>query len=330
MARNIPASKRGFGYDPVTRSLGVYVDGALVQSYPPTPGRTYFVNNITGASTNDGLSWANAMDQISTAITASDTYRELGGGAPDVTTNDYIYNTIVAQATYTAYTPLTELPQFANIIGLGADPSGNGYGIARIDGAGVADACDTSGTAVRGVNLYNLQFTQSVQGSVYGLDVAGAMYRSRIEHCGFTNNGQAGIHIAAGGSIVIDDCHTKADQFNCLYGMLTDAGGSFNNCSVTNSYFHGVTTAFLNASNSCNDTWINNCMFIGGTYGFVDTAADAQSDAHYLLCSHCFGRGTTGNTIGTGGFVITTSANSRFFNCFDSSGTASFVYPALS
>ncbi len=85
MARNITASKRGFGYDPVTRSLGVYVDGALVQSYPPTPGRTYFVNNITGSSTNDGLSWANAMDEVSTAITASEVYRQLGGAAPDVT-----------------------------------------------------------------------------------------------------------------------------------------------------------------------------------------------------------------------------------------------------
>ena len=69
-------------------------------------GRTYYVNNITGASTNGGLSWNNAMDEISTAITASEVYRQLQG----TNNNDYVRNTIVVMGTATPYTSLTALP----------------------------------------------------------------------------------------------------------------------------------------------------------------------------------------------------------------------------
>ncbi len=168
---NKPGIKRGFNYNYQTRSLGIYVDGVQVADYSQIVGRTYYVNNILGSSTNDGLSWGTAMDEVSTAITASETYRQLGGvvGGASVTTNDYVRNTIVVQATGTAYSAISALPNYTDIIGLGATPRGNGAGIVRIDGAGAADAM--AGTA-RGLGLYNLQAMQSSAGSFYGLDLA--------------------------------------------------------------------------------------------------------------------------------------------------------------
>ena len=69
--------------------------------------KTYYVNNITGSSTNDGLSWKNAMDQVSTAVTASEAHR-----ATLTTNNGNVRNTIYVQGTKTAYTLITALPLY--------------------------------------------------------------------------------------------------------------------------------------------------------------------------------------------------------------------------
>jgi len=330
MGRNITASKRGFGYDPVTRSLGVYVDGALAASFPPTPGRTYFVNNITGASTNDGLSWANAMDQPSTAITAGVAYQ-----ATHATNNEYIRNTIVMQGTATAYEALTSLAGYTDYVGIGADPTGNGGGIARIDGAGAKDSVDTGSSTVRGVNFYNLQFTHtSTPGTTYYcFDIAGAMYRSRFEHCGFTNGGAACFHAKSMGSIIIDDCHCMQDQFNALYGALigsTSAStGNFNNCWIKNSNFHGNTAGFLNYNNSCSNTLLENCTFMGGTNGFVDLDNDANGAAHYLHIVNCYGFGTDSTSINAGGFEITNHYTLKALGCMGNDNGTLHNYPTI-
>ena len=57
MPKNISGIKRGFVYDPNTQSLGIFLNGIRVADYTEVAGRIYHVNNITGASTNDGLSW---------------------------------------------------------------------------------------------------------------------------------------------------------------------------------------------------------------------------------------------------------------------------------
>jgi len=328
MVKNLPGLKRGFHYDPIAQDLGIYVNGVQVQSYSETAGRTYYVNNITGSSSGSGRSWGDAFDQISTAITAVVAYQDTMASG-----NEYVRNRIVIQGTSTAYTNLTSLAGYTDYIGIGADPSGNGGGIARIAAAVTAtDAIDTGDDAVRGVNMYNLQCTQPASGASYGLDIATGMYRSRIEHCGFTNNTTAGIHIKSAGSLVIDDCHTMQDQYNSTYGLLigstSAATGNFNNCKVTNSYFHGTTAGCQNYNNSCNDTWIHQCAFIGGTYGFAELSSSASSDAHYLRCSQCYGHGTANTTLGTSGFVVTTDPGKRFFNCYESAQTVSFQYPS--
>ncbi|KKL18890.1 hypothetical protein LCGC14_2470980, partial [marine sediment metagenome] len=105
-----------------------FFPGAIVTGWPgPGAGTTYYVNNITGSSTADGLSWNSAVDQVSTAVTLSEASRLIH---PGTTTNDYIMNTIIVQGTGTAYTAVAALPSYARVIGLGADPRGNGAGIA--------------------------------------------------------------------------------------------------------------------------------------------------------------------------------------------------------
>jgi len=66
-------------------------------------GKTYYVNNITGSPTADGLSWNSCVDQPSAAIILSEASRVIH---PGTTTNDYIKNTIVIQGTGTAYDAL--------------------------------------------------------------------------------------------------------------------------------------------------------------------------------------------------------------------------------
>jgi len=191
---NIPARKRGFGYDPVTRSLGVYVDGALAASFPPTPGRTYFVNNITGSSTNDGLSWGTAMDEVSTAITASETYRELGGveSGSAVTTNDYVRNTIMVQGTAIAYTTITDLGEYYNLIGLGVPSDGIGgtiwnttelIGMARLgsDDTAAGGMYSSSGE-YSGVYVSNIHFQT---GGTYPAFAVDELFQCKFEDCGF-------------------------------------------------------------------------------------------------------------------------------------------------
>lgn len=307
-----------------------FAPGATISGMPGMgEGRTYYVNNITGSDAASGLSWNEPMKEPSYAIAASETYRALGGRKSNVSTNDYIRNTIVIQGTGTAYTYITALPLYCDIIGLGADPHGLGEGIARISGDGSHDACDTAVT-IRGLNLYNLQFTQSAAGASYGLDISGAMYRSRIERCGFTNNTTAGIHIHKAGSLVIDDCNTVQDQYNSTYGMHIDlTTGGFNACKITNSYFHGTEAGVYSQTNNAGDTWWNNCMFMGGTYGFRDTGAGAASINFYFVVTNCYAYGTTSGSYGTGGFVVTSSPTTRYFDCIDNSDGTTFRYPHI-
>ena len=221
-----------------------FFPGAVITGWGPKgEGTTYYVNNITGSSTADGLSWNSAMDQVSTAITASEASRLIH---PGTTTNDYIRNTIVVQGTGTAYTKLTALPLYCDIIGLGADPRGNGSGIARIGSDTVTESGVVSTSTVRGLNVYNIQF-QGGSGSYCFSSTS--MFRSRFENCTFMTPGVAtGAPTAAFysttalGGVVFKDCLIGGT--NCSLGTEPDigmkiAGTHFHNCLVENCFIAG-------------------------------------------------------------------------------------------
>ena len=130
-------------------------DGGAVHGYPGDyPRKRYFVNNIDGSDSNDGESWDGAYATISQAITAADADRVLPSG----TTNDYLRNQIFIAGTGTAYSPLTSLPSYCDMIGVGASPWGNGTGIVRIiSNTDSEDAISHGSAGVRGLYMENIQ-----------------------------------------------------------------------------------------------------------------------------------------------------------------------------
>jgi len=259
-----------------------------------TEGRTYFVNNISGSSSNDGLSWDKAMDEISTAITAAEAYRVLKGG----TTNDYIRNKIVVQGTGTPYTALTSLPSYCDIIGIGADPSGNGAGIPRIGAdSGISEGVLATATA-RGVNFYNLQFQAGVGGYAFkGTN----LFRSRFENCVFATNGSPGGAPAAGfemgnaGGVVFKDClqlnqSSIANQFTIGFNIT---GTHFHGCRVENCLIGGDTGVKI-AAECVNawSSWFKNC-YIGQLSETCAIGVDDNATTGHIIYAGCFVQATT-------------------------------------
>ena len=213
-----------------------------VGGYPADyPGRVYLVNNITGSSSGDGFTWASAMDEVSTAITAAEAFRATFGS-----TNQYVRNQIYVQGTGTAYTKITALPLYCDIIGLGADPRGTNAGVPRIGSDTVAESGVEVTATVRGLNVYNMQFQAGLNEVPFQV---ASMFRSRFENCSYMTNGAATGNplaafksTAAVGSTVWLDCliggssgsrDTEAD-----IGMDIN-GTHFHNSLVQNCFIAG-------------------------------------------------------------------------------------------
>ncbi len=225
-----------------------FFPGAVISGTPGTgEGRTYYVNNITGSASASGLSWNAAVAEVSQAVTLSEAYRLLGGRKSSVTTNDYIRNTILVQGTGTAYTALTTLPLYCDLIGLGADPRGTGAGIARIGSDTVTGYGVTCTDTIRGLNVYNIQFQGGAANYVFTIE---NMYRSTFTNCSFMTPGvatgkpTAAFHSSVGsGSLVFDHCHIGATS--CSLGTepaigMKIAGTGWTNCLVENCFIAGA------------------------------------------------------------------------------------------
>jgi hypothetical protein len=261
-------SKRPFVLKKGISTLADLRDGAGAYGYPGDyPGRIYYVNNISGSSSYDGLSWDTPFDEVSTAITASETYRESFSGS----TNDYIRNIIFVQGTGTAYSALTALPNYCDIIGIGADPRGNGAGIARIESATTADSISSAG--VRGLGMYNLQVGGSSSG--YAMDLA-VCYRSIFENCVFVNKSTGALRIVTGGGITIRNCMIGgSDTTACANGLEISGTANFNNCLVEDNVIYGTTYGVIVNSYLCNATVFRNNFVYGGTIGIDDNSTES-------------------------------------------------------
>ncbi|KKM88891.1 hypothetical protein LCGC14_1254200 [marine sediment metagenome] len=207
-------------------------------------GTTYYVNNITGNSTADGLSWNNPVAQVSDAITLSEASRLIH---PGTTTNDYIRNKIIVQGTGTAYTKLTSLPLYCDIIGLGANVRGTNQGIPRIGSDTVAESGCVLTATVRGLGVYNIQFQAGL--NEVCLQIA-SMYRSEFVNCSFMTNGAAtgnptaAIYVTTAiGSVIFKDCFIGSSgslDTEPDIGMKIE-GTHFHNCLVENCFITGLT-----------------------------------------------------------------------------------------
>jgi len=136
---------------------------------------------------------------------------------------------------------------YTDIIGLGADPRGNGAGIARIGSDTVAESGVVLSSTVRGLNLYNLQFQAGI--NKYCWQHA-SLFRSRIENCTFMTNGSATGNptgafrsTTAMGGVVMEDCVIGGS--NCSIDTEPDTGliiggTHFHTCIVRNCQIYGL------------------------------------------------------------------------------------------
>jgi len=292
------------------------------------PGRVYYVNNITGSSANNGLTWDTAMDEVSTAITASEAYRQLQG----TDTNDYIRNTIVVQGTGTAYTQLTALPSYCDVIGLGGDPRGNGSGIARIgpdeDGEGAVDGVNAD--ACRGSNFYNLQFQAGSVKTAFDCD---KMFRCRIENCGFMGNldatsPSAGLLIGTTGTwgfgasgLVIKDCLFGTSYASNFTTGISLAGTHFHNCVIENCVITG-TTGILVASvcTAAYGTVVRDNTIISGYAAQTASLNDDATEGHIAYVNNlCQIKPTMANAASTRSFGNVVADETAFTGGFSNS-----------
>lgn len=251
------------------------------------PGEIYYVNNITGDSDNDGLSWEHPFDEVSTAITAVAAYQ----AALD-TNNQNVRCRIVVQGTGTAYTAITSLPSYCDIIGLGADCFGNGAGIARIGAdSGTSDGVDATATA-RGVNFYNIQFQAGNNGYAFR---GTSLFRSGFYHCCFATNGSpggapaAGIDLDIAGGVVWDDClwlnqSSTANQFTV--GM-TITSTHFHGCVVKDCHIGGDTGVLI--ASTCVNAWgsrFQDC-YIGQLSETCAIGVDDNATTGHIIYMHC-------------------------------------------
>ena len=244
-------------------------------------GRTYYVNNITGAATNDGLSWNSAMDEVSTAVTASETYRAL-----PATLNEYIRNTIVVQGTGTAYTAITDCGEHINVIGLGDNMLGNAAGIARMGADTGTGYGILTTTTVRGLYLYNLQFQCGETASAVKFT---NIFRSTFEYCGFFTNGTPGgpPHsafrvIGAAGGLHLKDCHwgNASGSGNASDIGISLEGTHFHICLVEGCHITGITNGVYVSTATVNNwgsVFRNN--YIGGDGAAVCAIGVNDDDA---------------------------------------------------
>lgn len=165
-----------------------FFPGAIVTGWPGLgEGRTYYVNNVTGSSTADGLSWNSAVAEVSNAITLSEAYRAI-----PATANEYIRNTILVQGTATAYTGITDLGEHYNLIGLAPPTYGIGgtiWNTTTLDGL-VRIGSDTVSTGgmydldgeYSGVYASNIHFQTGGTNPAFGVD---ELFQCRFDDCGF-------------------------------------------------------------------------------------------------------------------------------------------------
>lgn len=295
------------------------VNTLTLEGVPMTPpgypgagylGKTYYVNNITGSSGNSGKSWNSAMDEPSTAITAWETYR-----ATLATNNQMVRGRIFIQGTATEYTALTALPLYCDVIGLGADPRGNGDGIVQIGAAtGTGeDGVDATAT-VRGTNFSNIQFQAGKDGYAFrGTN----LFRCRWDNCVFATNGSPAGRPAAGFSAAVcsgnvwKDCHwitaSSTATDNAVGFQIT--GAHFHNCLVENCFITGATAAVEIAAGCINGygSWFKDC-YIG--YGSETSAigVDDNATAGFIMYTGCY-------VFATDSFSLANNGSGRIIGC---------------
>jgi hypothetical protein len=283
--------RNGFKYNHQKGRLDLYVNGQRVDSWDDSVGRTYYVNNVTGSSSGDGFSWGNAMDEIDTALLASETYR-----ISHATSNKAIRNHIIVQGTETAYAAVDQDANCCDIFGIGHRAHmGGAAGDVMVSGATAAAGMSMTALVTGwdttlncggglGVNVYNVHFEAS--GNYYAVDIYDWLLGS-FEDCYFMCSGSnsygglnASEHFA--GSL-IRNCHAGGDAGLPAYGF-SFTGGVFNQNLIERNWAQARTYGFYTTDYLQGGTVVRENCFYGGTYGIYDNSAETTvlGRAQYL------------------------------------------------
>ena len=301
-------------------TLADLADGSSAYGYPGNyPGKIYFVNNVTGASTNDGSDWDHAFAQIDQALLASETRR--------VSTANLrpIRNRIFVQGTGTAYAAVDQDFNNADLIGIGNIAHlGGAAGDVMVSGAGAADGFaqsiltagwDTTlghGGGI-GINVFNVHFEAT--GAYWAADLVDWL-DSKFEDCSFCCSGansDGGIRATehfAGSKIL--RCLVMGDAGAPAIGM-SFSGGVFNNTEIANCVVYARTTGYTNSCYLQDCSWIHDNMFYGGTTGLSDTSAETTL---FGLASY-----TDNKAFGATAFTCTNQSKYRCLNNTGSNGS---------
>jgi parallel beta-helix repeat protein len=270
------------------------------------PGRVYFVDNVSGSATNDGLSWGTAFAQISTAVTAWEAYRL-------TLANVYTRGKIYVMGTGVAYTAVTALPSYVDIIGVSSLSYGNGAGIAMV---GVSGADAISGTA-RGLNMYNLQF---ISGGAFWCADFVSLFRSEIAFCTFQNataHADGGIRFSgSSGGLYIHDCQwTGSNDMSHKIGISV-SGPNFDSCRIENNQIRASDKGIYIAATctiSDNTVWKSNVIH-GGRPGLTLGIHDAAVSGMQIYAGNYISATTPDTIVNLG--------SSRFVGNYSQNGFA--------
>jgi hypothetical protein len=261
-------------------------DGASTWGYPGDyPGRIYYVNNIHGASTNDGLCWDQPFAQVSEAITASEAYR-----ATHASGNDNIANRIFIQGTNTVYTGITDTGERCDYIGISAGTVYDvGSGQPRI-GAATTDGVDDASN-MRGCGWYNLQF-QFGGSSTFGFRNTAWIQRSRFIECCFMMVAVSGTAclslVGSSGTLFERNNFASNAAGQPTYGV-TISGQHSDSFWYQNNFAAGSTALFNlgSATHSVNTVIQGN--FFNASGGHTASFVDASAGGYAMLAGNYFG-----------------------------------------
>jgi hypothetical protein len=229
--------------------------------------KAYYVDNVSGSSANNGASWTQAFAQVPQAITAWEALRLT---LPNVYGKGVIY----VRGTGTAYTALTALPNYCDVIGCGAPSNGNGTGIAIIGANGADGITDTNGTtanATRGLGLFNLQIKSG--GAFFCADF-GTLLRSEIAYCTFqadtvATSGAIRFRLASGGNHIHHNWMTGNGNVCHVLGIDVQ-GPNFDSNKIHDNLIVGTTKGVYvesTCSTGINGTAADNTVFYNNFIG---------------------------------------------------------------
>ena len=273
-------------------------------------GTVYYVDGLhpNASDSNAGTDRNRPLSTLTAAVTASEADRAARASLYTRNTIYLVSNGGYSQGTVDPYA-ITALPNFTNIIGIGASPSGAGPGIATIAG--------TTATIGSGSGLYfeNLMFEAPVSANpgtsaTYWCLFTTQILRSKFINCAFMGSNFTSVGYGALGGLNVTAALGGCDILGCTFGSNSAAlvtgiqvGAGFNGNRIEGNNIAALTNGIYSNTQSDQGTLIKNNVIASSlqsdaemTYGIrCATQASQRIVGNYIAAADCILRpGGTG------------------------------------